>query len=86
MLYGSKLQIPPINSHLLAAQKEPHKKAKLLTKDGVELCGENKSGEWAISRTMAGKKEQQDWVEEHERSQEKWNPMTALRFQTEGRR
>ena len=66
MSYGSKLQIPPTNYHLLAAEQEP-------TKNVSEIFG-GKSGEWTISRKMTRQKEKDET--------DKRNQMTALKFQT----
>ena len=60
MSYGSKLQIPPTNYHLLAAEQEP-------TKNVSEIFGE-KSGEWTISRKMTRQKEKDEKRDRQEES------------------
>ena len=63
MSYGSKLQIPPTNYHLLAAEQEP-------TKNVSEIFG-GKSGEWTISRKMTkAERERRDRQEESNDSPE----------------
>ena len=68
--YGSKLHIPPTNYHLLAVQREPYKKAYLLTK-------------WTMSRKMMIEKATGLDRKTNE-AIGKRNRMTAPRFQTGG--
>ena len=82
MSYDSMLHIPPTNSLLLTAKQEPYKKAYLLTKNIEEFSG--KSLEESASRQ--GKTERVRGLSRRTREEiAKWNQMTALRFQTEGR-
>ena len=82
MPYGSTLHIPPTNLFLLAAKEEPYKKAYLLTKNIEEFSGksleEQASRQKKIERvTGPGRRTREET--------EKWNQVTALRFQTGGR-
>ena len=60
MSYGSKLQIPPTNYLLLAAEQEP-------SKNVLEMFGE-KSGEWTLSRKMTRQKEKDERRDKQEES------------------
>ena len=79
------LHIPPTNILLLAAKREPSKKAYLLTKN-VEFSEEKFR---RIDQQAEGKKDKTERVTGlGRRTREeivKWNQMTALRFQTGGR-
>ena len=84
MSYGSMLHIPLTNCLLLTAKQEPYKKAYLLTKNIEEFSGKEfrRKGQQAendkIQRvTGLGRRTREEIA--------KWNQMTALRFQTEGR-
>ena len=79
------LHITPTNVLLLAAKQEPYKKAYLFTKNIEEVSGKS-SGEWA-SRQKTDKTERVTGLGRGTRKKiVKWNQMTALRFQTGGRR
>ena len=79
------LHIPPTNLPLLAAKQEPYKKAYLLTKNIGRIFGkkfrrqDQQAEKDQIERvTGLGRRTRQEIA--------KWNQMTALRFQTGGRR
>ena len=83
--FGSMLHIPPTNLLLLTAKQEPYKKAYLLTKNIEEFS-------WKTFRRKGQQAEKDKTVRVKglgRRTREemaKWNQMTALRFQTGGRR
>ena len=78
------LHIPLTNWLLLTAKQEPYKKAHLLTKNTEEFSGKKigRKGQQAENDktervTGLGRRTREETA--------KWNQMTALRFQTEGR-
>ena len=86
MPHGSVLHIPPTNLLLLAAKQEQYKKAYLLTKNIEEFSGKS-SGEWTSRQREKNKTERVTGLGRRTREEiVKWNQMTALRFQTGGRR
>ena len=81
MPYGSTLNIPPTNYHLLAAKQEPYPKSHLLTKNTADFF---KAGIWA-SRQKKEKTERATEVGRGTREERvNWNEMTTLRFQRGG--
>ena len=73
MPYGSKLNIPPSNLLLLAAEQEPYKKAYLFLRR-MDRQAEKKRQD--RKRIGLGRRTRMAIVQ--------WNQMTALRFQTGG--
>ena len=85
MPYGSMLHIPPINLLLLADKPEPYKEAYLLTQNIEEFC-EKSSEEWISRQKKKKKTERVTGLGRRTREEiVKWNQITALRFQGEGR-
>ena len=68
--YGSKLHIPPINYHLLAAQQEPYKKSLTLNKKYLSFL-EKKSGEWTIRKKLQDRKSKRTRQEKNKRGDRK---------------
>ena len=81
------LHIPPTNLLLLAAKQEPYKKDYLLMKILEEFLekGQENGPESRRKKNPNNKTERVTGLSQRTR-QEMWNQMTALTFQTRGRK